>query len=87
MHPIHRNLFSNKEYAEGAEYLIREFSFFAATIVSPVVKVHPNIISQKLKLAYETAKTDFEFATIAPEEIIRKMTFISAIIGSILNDY
>lgn len=87
MHPIHSNLFSQKEYNEGAEYLIREFAFFAATIVSPVVRVHPNIISPKLKLAYESAKTDFEFATIAPEDIIRKMSFISAIIGSILNDY
>lgn len=47
MHPIHSNLFSQKEYNEGAEYLIREFAFFAATIVSPVVRVHPNIISPK----------------------------------------
>lgn len=87
LHPIHHILFSRKEYAEGAEYLIREFAFFAPTILSPVVKKYPNVISEKFKSAYELAKTDFEFASIAPEDIVRKMTFISAIIGSILNDF
>lgn len=51
-------------------------------ILSLVSRLNGTLVS-----AYELAKTDFEFASIAPEDIVRKMTFISAIIGSILNDF
>lgn len=86
MHPRHCIIFTQKEYNGGADYLIREFAFFSVTIISPVVRTHPNIISSQLKTAYESAKTDFEFATVGPEDIMRKMTFLSAIIGSIIED-
>ena len=84
-HPIHRSIFTQSEYEQGADYLIREFAFFSATIISPMVKLHPDIISPKLKRDFELAKTDFEFAAILPEEILQKMHLISAIIGSILD--
>lgn len=84
-HPIHRSIFTQSEYEQGADYLIREFAFFSATIISPMVKLHPDIISPKLKRDFELAKTDFEFAAISPEEILQKMHLISAIIGSILD--
>ena len=86
IHPRHCIIFTQDEYNGGADYLIREFAFFSATIISPVVRTHPNIISSQLKSAYESAKTDFEFATVGPEDIMRKMTFFSAIIGSIIED-
>lgn len=86
IHPRHCIIFTQDEYNGGADYLIREFAFFSATIISPVVRTHPNIISSQLKSAYESAKTDFEFATVGPEDIMRKMTFLSAIIGSIIED-
>ena len=85
IHPFHSSIFTQKEYEGGAAYILREFLFFSATIISPIVKSHPNILSSSVRLAYESAKTDFEFATISPEEIIKKMSFISAIIGSILD--
>ena len=86
MHPIHSAFFDEADYNGGADYLIREFAFFSATIISPMVKSHPNIISPKLHDDYETAKTNFEFARITPDVILRKMQLISAIIGSILDD-
>lgn len=79
-------LFSQKEYAEGAPYLIREFMFFAATILSPVVAKHSTIISAELHQAYENAKTDFEFAVVPVGKIIDKLRFLSRIIESILED-
>ncbi len=86
IHPRHAVIFSQEEYNGGADYLIREFAFFSATIISPVVRTHPNIISSRLRSAYEAAKTDFEFATVGPDDIMRKMSFLSAIIGSIIED-
>lgn len=85
LHPIHSAIFTQKEYEGGAEYILREFSFFSATIISPIVKNHPNVISTSMHAAYESAKTDFEFAAISPEDIMKKMSFISTIIGSILD--
>jgi hypothetical protein len=79
-------LFSQKEYAEGADYLIREFMFFAATILSPFVADHPTIISDGLRPVFENAKTDFEFAVVPVEQIIAKFQFISSVIKSILNN-
>ena len=86
IHPFHCIVFSEDEYNGGADYLIREFAFFSATIISPVVRSHPNIISQQLKSAYENAKSDFVFATVGPDEIIKKMKFISSIIGLTIED-
>ncbi len=86
LHPIHNSIFTQSEYQQGSDYLIREFAFFSATLISPMVKMHPNIISPKLQRDYELAKTDFEFATISPEDIMKKMHLISAIIGSILDN-
>ncbi len=86
IHPIHSEFFDEADYYGGADYLIREFAFFSATIISPMVKLHPNIISPKLKNDYETAKADFEFATVTPEKVMKKMHLISAIIGSVLGD-
>jgi len=85
IHPVHSEFFDEADYNGGAEYLIREFAFFSATIISPMVKSHPSIISPELLSDYETAKTDFEFATVTPENVMRKMHLISAIIGSILD--
>jgi len=87
MHPFHSTIFSASNYNGGASNLIREFMFFSATIISPVVKMHPGVISPSLQGEYQKAKTDFEFATVSPEEIFKKMQFISSIIGSILNDF
>lgn len=80
------HIFSQKEYAEGAPYLIREFMFFAATILSPFVAKHPTIISSSLRQVYENAKTDFEFAVVPVEQIIAKLQFLSRVIESILED-
>ena len=85
LHPFHSTIFTQKEYEGGADYIIREFSFFSATIISPIVKSHPSILSSSVSSAYESAKTDFEFATVSPEDVIKKMSFISQIIGSILD--
>ncbi len=86
IHPRHCILFSQEEYNGGAEYLIKEFAFFSATLISPIVKSHPNIISTRLKPMYESAKTDFEFATVPPDCITAKMQFLATIIGSIIKD-
>lgn len=80
------SVFSQKEYAEGAPCIIREFMFFAATILSPVVAHHPTIISPELHRAFENAKTDFEFAVIPVEQIVTKLQFLSRVIESILED-
>lgn len=85
-HPVHSQIFNSSEYAGGADYIIREFKFFAATILTPIVKMHPSVISPELRFAFNEAKTDFEFASVGPDQIISKMTFLSMIIGSILDD-
>lgn len=85
-HPIHHDIFSGDEYDNGSDYLIREFLFFSATIISPIVRANPRIISSQMKLEYEIANKDFEFVTVAPDDVLRKMSFISASIGSGLND-
>ena len=78
-------IFSNDDYRNDAEYLIREFQFFAATLLSPIAKTH-NIFSASVKPAFERAKTDFEFASVSPVDIMQKMKFIASVIESILND-
>ena len=78
-------IFSVEDYNGGAEYLIREFMFFTATLVSPIARTH-NIFSPDVKPAYECAKSDFEFAGVSPIDIINKMKFIASVIESILND-
>ena len=84
-HVLGNPVFSGEDYLHDAEYLIREFQFFAATILSPVAKVH-NIFSPGVRPAFERAKTDFEFASVSPVEIMEKMKFIASVIESILND-
>lgn len=86
IHPRHFLIFTEKEYDGGANYLIREFSFFSATLISSLVRQKPSIIPPRLKSAYESAKTDFEFVSVRPEEIMKKMSFISVIIGSIISE-
>ena len=86
MHPLHCMIFDDNDYEFGSSYLIREFTFFSATLLSPIVKQHPEIISPNLSVAFEKAKKDFVFASVSPERILNKMWFISAIIGSILDD-
>lgn len=86
MHPFHNTIFSMANYAGGASHLVREFMFFSATIISPVVRRHPQVIGEALQSEYEASKTDFEFALVNPMDIMKKMMFISKIIGSILED-
>lgn len=79
-------IFSAKEYAGGAEYLIREFKFFAATILTPIVARYPNVISASNMPKFKAAKTYFEFAVVPVDRILAKLQFISNVIESILND-
>lgn len=83
---IESNIFDEDDFTNGADWLIREFSFFAATWISKIEQQHPQIISSDVRLAYETAKTDYAFAAISPDKIMVKMQFIAKIIGSILSD-
>lgn len=85
MHPIHSSIFDSEDYSNGAEYLIRQFSFFSATLISPIVKVHPEIISTSLRSRYEGAKIDFIFKNIPPQRIMAKISHIARIIESTLN--
>ena len=87
MHPFHFSVFSAENYNGGASHLVREFMFFAATIVSPVARTHPEVISPSMRNEFERAKTDFAFASVSPEDIMNKMGHISRIIGSILESY
>ena len=80
------SIFDEQDYQNGADWLLREFSFFAATWVSKIEKQHPQIISSSVRPAYERAKTDYIFATVPYEKIQAKMMFIAKIIGSILED-
>ncbi len=84
-HPIHRQLFTSEEFSNGADYLVREFAFFSARIISPIVNQHPQIISTSLRTYYDASRTDFEFASIPPDSIMLKMHLLSAIIGHILD--
>ncbi len=79
-------VFSEENYTWGYKHLIREFKFFAATILSPIVSQYPTIISPQNRHAFEEAKTDFEFATVPVEKILAKIQFISKVIASILED-
>lgn len=79
-------VFSHENYAGGYAHLIRELKFFSATILSPLVSKYPSIISDANRSAFESAKTDFEFATVPVEKILSKIQFISKVIASILNE-
>lgn len=78
------SVFSEEDYANGADYVIRQFLFFSATVISPIEKQH-HIISSELLPAFQEAKTDFEFASIPPNAILAKANFIAKIIEYILN--
>ena len=86
IHPLHSPVFSEENYQRGARHLVSEFQFFSATIMSPIVRAHPNILTSSVRAEYERAKSDFQFAGVSPDEIFKKLDLISAIIGSILND-
>ena len=83
---IEGSIFSQNDFYGGATYMVRQFKFFAATIISKVEKQHPQVISSSYRTAYENAKTDFEFATIPVDKVLAKMNFFASIIGSILED-
>lgn len=77
-------VFSDDDYANGADYVIRQFLFFSATVISPIERQH-HIISQRIMPAFQEAKTDFEFANVPPNAILAKANFIAKIIEYILN--
>lgn len=79
-------IFSQDDFRGGAEYVIRQFKFCAATIISEVETQHREIISSSLRPAYERAKKDFLFAAIPLDRQLEKMNFFATIIGSILED-
>lgn len=78
------NVFSDDDYANGADYVIRQFLFFSATVISPIERQH-HIISPRIMPAFQEAKTDFEFASVPPNAILAKANFIAKIIEYILN--
>lgn len=78
------SVFSEEDYANGADYVIRQFLFFSATVISPIERQH-HIISPRIFPAFQEAKTDFEFASIPPNAILAKANFIAKIIEYILN--
>lgn len=86
-HPFYCTIFSQEEYERGADYLIREFAYFSATAISPIVKKYPNMISLQMKSSYESAVNDFEFLHIEADEILQKITHISTIIGYVIDDF
>lgn len=86
LHPFHSSVFSEENYQGGARNLVSELQFFSATLLSPVVRAHPHILTGSVREEYERAKSDFQFAGVSPDEIFKKLNLISAIIGSILND-
>lgn len=86
MHGPESTIFTQKDFQGGATYVLRQFKFFAATIISKIERQYPEIISPTLRTEYENAKNDFEFASITPEIQINKMNFFANIIGSILED-
>lgn len=79
-------IFSKDDFYGGANYLFRQFKFFAATFISKIERQHPQVVSPAVRSAYEEAKTDFELASIPMDKLLAKMKFISHIIGSILED-
>ena len=85
-HPIHYSYFSEANYTGGAKHLLREFKCFAATILAPIEKTYPQIISSSIRAEFENAKSDSEFLNISSEETLRKMKLMSDIFESILND-
>lgn len=78
------SVFSEDDYANGADYVTRQFLFFSATVISPVERQH-HIISPRIMPAFQEAKTDFEFATLSPDAILAKASFIAKILEYILN--
>lgn len=66
--------------------MVREFKCFAATILAPIEKTYPQIISSSIRAEFENAKSDSEFLNISSEDTFRKMKLMSDIFESILND-
>lgn len=83
---VESRIFDSADFNNGGKYLLREFSFFSATLVSSIERMHPQIISSEVRPAYERAKSDYEFASVPADKIIAKMQFIANIIESILLD-
>ena len=78
-------IFTANDYIYGAKYVIRQFMFFSANVISNYVESH-QIISQNLIPVYEMSRNDPAFQHLAPELIFAKANFFSGIIESILND-
>lgn len=79
------SIFDSNDYKFGADYLIRQFAFFCATIITPFVKSN-NIITSDIQPFYQASKNDFVFASIPPNIILAKAKFIAKSIESILNN-
>lgn len=79
------SVFSKDDYAEGADYVIRQFMFLAATAISPADSQF-HIISQSIQPAFRNAKSDYEFVSIPPKKILAKACFIAKIIEYILKN-
>ena len=78
-------IFDASDYKYGSEYLIRQFAFFSATIISPFVKSN-NIITPEVQPFYQSSKNDFILASISPNNILAKAKFLAKVIESIVND-
>lgn len=79
-------IFDTADFQNGGEYLLREFAFFTATLISKVERQHPQIISSAVRPDYDKARRDFVFANVPADKIFAKMQFIARIIESILLD-
>lgn len=73
---VEGNIFDIDDFNNGGDYLLREFSYFAATLASKIERKYPQIISSDVKIAFQKAKLDFEFAPIPVSKIIAKLQFI-----------
>ena len=85
-HPMHISKFSDAEYSGGAEYLVREFKYYAAQTIAPIENKY-HIISQSYQSEFSRALNDTKFDVSIMGQILQKMQFLSYLIYDVLSSF
>lgn len=82
--------FDSNDYKYGAEYVISQFAFLAINGLRPLAQDDMRIIAEIMNIHnandFFQECTELNFYSLSPNAIFAKMSFISSIIGSVLED-
>ncbi len=83
MHPLFKDHYINN----SADYLIDQFLYLSATMIRPLMKIHGDILQGEEKKIYDRILRNREIEQLCtPDSILEKASFISSVIGYVLEN-